>query len=520
MTRRPPLLALAALMAALALALPAGPAAASSTQESTFQDDNHLIYAPPERVRATLDELASLGVDRLRITVVWAAVAPDPKSRARPRFDAADPDAYPPGAWDRYEVVTREARARGMDVSFNLTAPAPLWATAPPPREDVADTYEPSPQEFGAFAAAVGRRFDGAAGRTRVSHWSIWNEPNQSGWLTPQFADAGGGRFADAAPRLYRGLLDAAYAALRATGHERDTILIGETAPKGDASRGVKRRMKALVFVRGLYCIDAQGRPLTGQLAADLACDPPDQFRARHPGLFDATGFAHHPYELLLDPSTRQTDPDYVTLSSLGRLTSTLDAAFRRYGVARQLPLHLTEYGYQTDPPDEISGVPYAQQAAYLNESEYLAWRDGRVETLAQFLLFDDGDPIGTTFQSGLRTFAGQAKPALDAYRLPVWVARPTVRRGAAVRLWGMLRSAPNGRPADAVVQFARGRSRVWQDVQQVRTTNPRGYFTTRFRLRSPGRLRVAYAQPGQPVAVSREVPVRVRRASRARKRR
>ena len=508
----------AALLAALALA--AAPAAGSSTQESTFQDDNHLIYSPPEQVRATLDELASLGVDRLRITVVWAGVAPDPKSRARPRFDAADPAAYPTGVWDKYEVVTREARARGMDVSFNLTAPAPLWATAPPPREDVAETFEPSPQEFGAFATAVGRRFDGAAGRTRVSHWSIWNEPNQSGWLTPQFADAGGGRFADAAPRLYRGLLDAAYAALRATGHERDTILIGETAPKGDASRGVKRRMKALVFVRGLYCIDAKGRPLTGQLAADLACDPPDQFRARHPGLFDATGFAHHPYELLLDPSTRQTDPDYVTLSSLGRLKKTLDAAFRLYGVARQLPLHLTEYGYQTDPPDELSGVPYTSQAAYLNESEYLAWRDERVQTLAQFLLFDDGDPIGTTFQSGLRTFAGAPKPSLDAYRLPVWVARPTVRRGAALRVWGMLRSAPNGQPADAVVQLRTGRSPEWRTVQQVRTTNPRGYFTTSFRLRARGFVRVVYAQPGRPVAVSREVPVRVRRASRSRARR
>ncbi|MDP9385886.1 MAG: hypothetical protein M3P50_11765 [Actinomycetota bacterium] len=518
MTRRPPLLALATLLAALAVT--AAPAAGSSTQESTFQDDNRLIYAPPERVRATLDELASLGVDRLRITVVWAAVAPNPRSRARPRFDAADPDAYPPGAWDRYEVVTREARARGMDVSFNLTAPAPLWATGRPPREDVAETFEPSPQEFGAFAAAAGRRFDGAAGRTRVSHWSIWNEPNQSGWLTPQFADAGGGRFADAAPRLYRGLLDAAYGALHATGHGRDTILIGETAPKGDASRGVKRRMKALVFVRGLYCIDAQGRPLTGRLAADLACDPPDRFRARHPGLFDATGFAHHPYELLLDPSTRQSDPDFVTLSSLGRLTKTLDAAFSLYGVARRLPLHLTEYGYQTDPPDELSGVPYARQAAYLNESEYLAWRDARVQTLAQFLLFDDGDPIGTTFQSGLRTFSGQAKPALDAYRLPVWVARPTVRRGAALRVWGMLRSAPNGRPAGAVLQLRSGRSAEWRTVRQVRTTNPRGYFTTSFRLRSSGRVRVAYAQPGGDTALSREVAVRAKPQPRKRKRR
>lgn len=515
MRSRRTFLALVALLAALAL--PAAPAAASSTQESTFQDDNRLIYSPPQRVRATLDELAALGVDRLRVTVVWAAVAPDADSRARPRFDAADPAAYPPGAWDRYELVTREARARGMDVSFNLTAPAPLWATGRPPREDVADTFEPSPQEFGEFVTAAGRRFDGAGGRTRVSHWSIWNEPNQSGWLTPQFADAGDGRFADAAPRIYRALLDAAYAALGATGHGEDTILIGETAPKGDASRGVKRRMKALVFVRGLYCVDAKGAPLSGQLAADLDCERPGRFRERHPGLFDATGFAHHPYELLLDPSTRQSDPDYVTLSSLDRLERTLDRAFRTYGVDRRLPLYLTEYGYQTDPPDELSGVSYASQAAYLNESEYLAWRNPRVQTLSQFLLFDDGKPIGTTFQSGLRTLDGAAKPSLAAYRLPVWVARPTVRRRGALEVWGMLRSAPDGGPAAAVIQLRAGRSARWRTVRQIRTADPRGYFTTRFRLRASGRLRVAYAQPDGTTVLSREVPVRVR-ARRARR--
>jgi len=385
----------------------------------------------------------------------------------------------------------------------------------PPPREDVAETYDPSPREFGAFMAAVGRRFDGTAGRPRVSHWSIWNEPNQSGWLTPQFADAGGGRFVQAAPRIYRTLVDAGYAALQATGHGRDTILVGETAPKGDASRGVKRRMKALVFVRGLYCVDARLRPLTGQAAADLDCGDPRDFAGRHPGLFAATGFAHHPYELLLRPTTRQADPDYVTLASLNRLIRTLDGAFRAYGVDRRMPLHLTEYGYQTDPPDELTGVTYAQQARYLNESEYLAWRNPRVKTLAQFLLFDDGEPIGATFQSGLRTVAGVPKPALGAYRLPVWIARPSVRRGAAVRVWGQLRSAPNGARATAELQLRPGRSRAWQRVRAIGTANPRGYFQTSFRLRAAGRVRVVYAGPGGATVVSREVPVRVRRAAR-----
>ncbi len=510
---------LAALLAAVLAGALSAPAQASPTQESTFQDDNRLIYSPPERVRATLDELAGLGADRVRITVVWAVVAPDPKSRSRPAFDAADPASYPRSAWDRFDFVIREAAARGLSVNLNLTAPAPLWATAPPPREDIADTYDPTPSEFAAFATAVGRRYSGRyPGVPRVDYWSIWNEPNQSGWLTPQFADIGGGRFVEAAPRIYRALADAAYAGLRASGHGEDTILIGETAPKGDASRGVKRRMKALVFVRALYCLDGQLRPLTGAAAAELGCEAPGDFAARHPVLFAATGFAHHPYELLLAPSSRQSDPDYVTLQSLGRLERTLDTAFAAHGVDRRLPLYLTEYGYQTDPPDELTGVSFGRQAAYLNESEYLAYRNPRVRTLSQFLLVDDAEPIGLTFQSGLRLLDGSAKPALDAYRLPVWVPRRSVRHGRTITVWGLVRVAPNGRPAAARVELRPSGAKRWRRLATART-NERGYLVKRVRLKRSGRLRLAYDRPaGAGRIYSREVGVRVKQPRRARR--
>lgn len=488
------------LLAIAIVLLLAAPASASPTQESTLQDDERLLYSPPDRVRATLDELRDLGVDRLRLTLVWKGIAPAPASRARPAgFDASDPAAYPAGTWDKFELVTTEARARGMDVSFNLTAPAPLWATAVPPREDVAETFEPSPAEFGAFVTAVGRRFP------TVRHFSIWNEPNQSGWLTPQFADAGGGRFVEAAPRIYRALADAAYGALAATGHGGDTILVGETAPKGDASRGVKRRMKPLVFVRALYCVDERLRPLAGSRAADLGCtESRADFVANHPALFRPSGFSHHPYELLLAPSTRQRDPDFVTIGQVTRLTATLDTVFRAYGVARRLPLHLTEYGYQTDPPDELNGVALARQAAYLNESEYLAWRQPRVRTLAQFLLSDDDGDVGATFQSGLRFLGGSAKPALAAYRLPVWVAQPTVRRGRTLKVWAMLRGTASG---TARIEVRAGASGPWRPSRTVTTRSPRGYLTASVRVRRSGAMRIRSGD-----VTSRAVAVRVRR--------
>src|SRR5215213_6260398 len=135
--------ALALAVALLATAAPG--ASAAGDQEATFQDDNRLIYVEKPELERNLDVLQGLGVDRLRITVLWKAIAPKPQSRERPAFDASDPDRYAPGIWDHYVNVVEGARARGMDVNFNITGPAPLWATKPAPREDIVETYEPSP---------------------------------------------------------------------------------------------------------------------------------------------------------------------------------------------------------------------------------------------------------------------------------------------------------------------------------------------------------------------------------------
>jgi len=491
----------------LALAVLAPVAAASGTQESIFQDDNELLYSPPAEVSRTLDTLDALGVDRLRLTVLWRAVAPDPGQRVRPVFDAADPAAYPPGAFDRYDHVLREAAARGIGVLLNPTGPAPLWATRIAPREDVADTYEPDPREFGLFVSALGRRFPD------VTHWSIWNEPNHSGWLTPQWQlDPGVAPFERAAS-LYRELLDAAWTSLQASGHAGQTILIGETAPKGDRSKGLKRYVEALTFVRALYCVGEDSKPLRGSRAGQLSCPGnAAAFRAAHPALFEATGFAHHPYELLFAPSHRPLGrPNWVTLSTLDRLTRTLDRVFAIHGVTRRLPLFLTEYGYQTNPPQAIA-PSFAKQAAWLNEAEYLAWRMPRVRSLAQFLLVDDGEPIGLTFQSGLLTLEGRRKPAYAAYRLPIFI--PRGQAGRTLQVWGMLRSGPDAGTASAQLEYRRAGATRWRTIKTLRTPSPRGYLLTRIpRPRRTGHVRLRYQAPGAPrVVSSRAAFVRGRR--------
>jgi hypothetical protein len=500
--------------------------------ESMFQDDRELIYSPAPVVARTLNVLRSLGVDRLRLTILWAAIAPRAQSAtAPPGFDATDPAAYPPAAWAPYDRVVAMARARGIGVDFDLTAPGPRWAMAPHPPAPLAteaDHYEPSAAAFGEFVRAVGQRYSGryrlpgaAAPLARVGYWSIWNEPNQPGWLAPQTTTIDGTRSIVAA-RLDRALIDAGYGGLRASGHGGDTILIGELAPEGDERPGVARPVPPLPFLRALYCVDAAERPLTGLAARVDGCPDaggsPTAFAVANPGLFAATGFAHHPYSFFLAPTTSMSDPNFAPLADLGRLEGALDQIFVAYGVPRSLPIYLTEYGYETDPPNPYRGVAPARQAAYLDEAAYLAWRDPRVRALSQFLLRDSPPDRAyrrgsvrywSTFQTGLEYLNGTPKPALRGYRVAIFAPVDTFARGGPVTVWGMLRAAPNQTTERARIQWRpRGRRGAYRTLTGVRTTDPTGAFTASVRPPGTGLLRIAWTARDGAVDDSRGVLV------------
>ncbi|PTL59868.1 hypothetical protein [Paraconexibacter algicola] len=535
-------LPLAALCAALVLCATAGAGTASAalSQESTFQDDNRLIYDTPENVAATLDELKALGVDRLRVSVFWKIVAPDAQSRTKPAFDAGDPTAYPPGSWDRYDSLLRQAAARGLAINLNLTSPAPLWATGTPEREDIAETFEPSAREFGLFTQAVAERYNGSftdprrpddGPLPRVDYWTIWNEPNQAGWLTPQWTadsrDPSGQ--VETAPRLYRDLVDASFSALETTGHGSDTILIGETAPKGLNITGTTRSMKPGRFIRQLYCLDDALVPLQGTAAEIRGCPPGadarEAFAAAHPGLFRATGYAHHPYELTFSPTRRPTDREFFTIANLSSLKRLLATIYRTYaqpipGGGRNVPLYLTEFGYQTRPPDP-TGVTLATQARFLNLAEFVTARDPDVRTHAQFLLVDDkplpGVPEntaaawGSTFQTGLLSLSGKRKPAYAAYKLPIVLPKETIRRGQQLRVWGLVRPAPAGRPVRVAVELRSARrGSKWRRAKTVTVTNQRHYLDTRVSVRTSGSARLVWVDGSRKRVISRSATFKV----------
>ena len=498
---------------------------------SMFQDDDHLLYSPTRVVRRTLETLKSLGVTAVRATVLWKVLAPDPTGSFPPAgFRATDPAGYTAALWRPYDRLVRLARARGIAVDFNLTAPGPLWAMAHrPPSARYADHWAPSAAAFGEFVQAVATRYSGhyaPAGRRalpRVSFWSIWNEPNQPGWLAPQWLHVRGTPVPVAAA-LYRAYVEAGWRGLAAAGHTpaHDTILVGELAPEGSEGPplGYRTATPPLSFLRALYCLGRSYRPLRGSAAASLACPrngSQSQFVANNPGLFRATGFGHHPYSFFLPPNAPLPDPNFAPLSDLDRLERALDKTFAAYGVGRRLPLWLTEYGYETDPPDPFRGVSTRNQSLYLNEAQYLAFRDPRVRAMSQFLLYDARPdsryPPGTqqywsTFQTGLLFANGTRKPSLNSYRLPLFLPDPVLDSGNRVLLWAMLRPAPANTRQRVLIEWRTQQSTVYRSIASTLARPPGEIVIDRVRLPGPGVVRIAWTAPGGVVQYSRGVGV------------
>jgi len=498
-------------LCALLCVLPAR-ALAASRQESILMDDNQFIYSGARHVTRALREIKTLGVDRVKVSVVWSLVAPDATSTSRPKFNAADPAAYPPGAWARWDRIVTDATSLGLKVYFQLVPPAPAWALAKgQPTQGYPWSQKPNASDFGKFVQAVATRYSGTyAGLPKVDYWGIWNEPNEAAWLNPQYKTVGG-RQVDLAPSMYRRLVDAAYRAFAATDHANDTLMTGELAAKG--------WIYPIPFVQELYCVDSRYRPLTGGAARRVGCPARGDratFVARHPGLFVPT-FAYHPYSFDRAPNLPMDNPNWISYANIGRLERTLDDCFAAY---RQRPhggvsLYMTEFGYKTDPPNPYVKTTTAEQAEWLNESDYIAYRDPRIKSTAQFLLLDDkpraGEAVGSraywsTFQTGLKYANGRPKPAYGAFRLPIWLPDP--RHGSRVTVWGQIRAADHSGRQTAELQYEAGGSHRWKDLRTLQTSSREGFLLAHARIGAAGYVRLAWTDPAGKTHYSRTVAV------------
>ena len=369
---------LAALAAVGALA-----GAASSDAEASpglragITDSGAAYYAEPAAFYPALGELR---VQVLRVHLNWGGKLGVARRRPLEGTDVDDP-AYD---WRLYDRIVLGAQRQRVEVLFTIFG-TPPWANggAPPTRapRDATRLRE--------FAYAAARRYSGAFVRAdgvvlpRVRYWTAWNEPNLQIGLVPQWRRSGG-RWVIQSARDYARICNAVVEGIRTAMLPESKVACGVTAARGNNNpRGDRPSVSPLAFLRALKAAGARG--------------------------FDA--YAHHPYygAPAESPSTRSPGRGGVTLGNIDDLVRELT---RLYG---RKPIWLTEYGYQTNPPDGIFGVSWATQARYVRQSFAIARAHPRIDMLLWFLLRDELDPA--RWQSGLISAAGKRKPSFEAFR-------------------------------------------------------------------------------------------------------
>jgi hypothetical protein len=518
LARRGTALALGAAVALGGAAMLPATALANHSQASIIEDFND-INDPV----GTLTQFRALGANTVRVILPWQAVAPDTSATKKPNFNATDPNAYPAGNWAPFDNLINTAQRLGLNVDLTVAGGAPRWAeaSAAPRSNSVNNNYvawKPNAADYGQFVQAVGKRYSGtfvpsgqSAALPRVHFWAIFNEPNFGQDLGPQ---ASNDSTYFNAPIMYRQLVNAGWNALRASGHGRDTILIGEIAAEGSepgrypkASGGLPGnygQTRALLFVRDLYCVDTSFRPLRGAAARATGCPTnaagTRKFRSQNPGLFSASGFADHPYDGGQSPVSKAGNKvDFATFVDFGNLESTLDRANRAYGSGKRYTIYNTEYGEITNPPRGGHGYPSpATAATYINWAEYLSWKSGRVASYMQYLLKDPAPNQGaySGFASGLEFSNGKQKATWPAYQLPVYMPSTSFSRNANAEIWGNARPAPFMNKDGHGNQFVS----IQVDRKTIRTTRVNGgYFDLRMKF-PQGRhsVRLAYTFPKQ----------------------
>ena len=331
---------------------------------------------------ATFPTLVDLRVQVIRLDLRWDQIATtkpaDPTDPADPAYD-----------WNGFDDTVINAEKNKIQVLFTIYG-TPSWA------QGKAQGANRAPSKISSlryFATAAARRYSGTFMRTdgttlpAVRKWLAWNEPNNPLFLRPQWAKVGKrGRYFPVGAKTYVGICTAVWSGIHATHLPRETVACGATAPRGNnTGRGLRPSISPLAFLKDLKHYGLRG----------------DRFDV----------YAHHPYygSPSQTPATKPKDKNSITLGNIGVLTKLLG---KLYGNKK---LWITEYGYQTNPPDKLFGVSWAKQARYLTQAYAIARKNPRITMMLWFLLRDEARLEG--WQSGLFTATGKKKPAYDAFR-------------------------------------------------------------------------------------------------------
>ena len=289
------------------------------------------------RRKWAFDRAKELGVTHIKGFVIWEKTPNGVYDDSCPLFQQ----------WDS---TIDEARQRGFEVELSLNGIASKLYGG-----DNRTGIDPDPRDYEKFVAACAKHFKG-----RVHRYSVWNEPNYSVFLMPK---------------------------------TEGTNVVGDLTPKEEKERwqseilpknAVRYRELYNVAYRAIKGADPTAQVLIGELSASQ--DPVRYLDLVAPKgtCLVADGFAHHPYQFAVAPdapgnphSTRigisnleQIKTQLARLAKEGRLTT---------AEGGQLPLYLTEFGYQRK-----EGRTYSSPSTQIDEAQRALWLPKAYEVARQ----------------------------------------------------------------------------------------------------------------------------------------
>ncbi|MBA2476752.1 MAG: hypothetical protein H0V40_12465 [Actinobacteria bacterium] len=347
-------------------------------------DEAQTLYGNPDR---TFPILAQLRTQLIRVNLYWG----HPQfgvSKARPLYfqDPDEPGKYDWGIYDRLVLYAQQYNIR---VVFSIVG-TPRWANGGK-GFNVPPTNGADLKRFAYTAATryVGTKVnnDGIT-LPKVRHWVAWNEPNNPNFLKTQFKRVGAGYVIQSA-RDYAKICNAVVTGIKSTLIRDNKVACGVTGPRGNNNpKAPRSSVSPLAFLRAMKAAGAKG--------------------------FDA--YAHHPYSGGASQEPTKAPPlvkgKFGTSVELGNIDVLIAELTRLYG---RKPLWITEYAYQTNPPDRVFGVSNTLQAKYLTQAFVLARKHPRIDMMLWFLIRDENFLDG--WQSGFFTATGKKKPSFNAFR-------------------------------------------------------------------------------------------------------
>lgn len=430
------------LLSALALIACATPAADAAGRPLTT-GIGHLDSIDPAAFAKVRNAGGSIVFDRVR----WEVIAPKQEPVAWNPADPGDPNYE----WENLDLLVTRAVAAGLTPVLQIFG-APRWAERCQRMLSGESVCDPDPADLAAFSRAVVERYSGRyQGLPHVRYWEVLNEPNLTLYLEPQYRD---GKLVS--PDIYRNLQNTFYDTVKSV--DPSNLVLG---PGLGPIAVPKFTVGPMRFTRALLCMKGtrKPRPIKGNCHGGLKLD-----------IFDI-----HPFTT--GRPTHEGGINDVQMGDLGKLQRLLraaDKAGRIKGAYKRTPLWITEFSYDSNPPDP-GGLPMKIEQQWVSEALYQAW----IHHVPVFLWYSLTDrehnpdvPYSQSLESGLyfwaaNVAAAEPKPAMHSFRFPFVV----FREGKGLSFWGRTPTSGRGR---VVLQVRRGGK--WKRLRRVKA-NKAGIF-------------------------------------------